>query len=59
MGTIVDCPLGVTPFLDQAHTAAQMTELFRAGYATSKDSLRWQVFENALGYHYSAEHDAT
>lgn len=55
----VDRPLGVTPFLDQAHSAAQMTELFRAGYATSKNPLRWQVFENALGYHYSAEYDAT
>jgi hypothetical protein len=55
----VDRPLGVTPFLDQAHSAAQMTELFRAGYSTSKDPLRWQVFENALGYHYTAEYDAT
>ncbi|MBU4188882.1 MAG: hypothetical protein KJ817_11855 [Actinobacteria bacterium] len=55
----VDRPLGATPFLDQTHTAAQLTELFRAGYATSKDPLRWQVFQSALGYHYSAEHQAT
>ncbi|QIM22380.1 hypothetical protein G7075_16575 [Phycicoccus sp. HDW14] len=55
----VDRPLGAVPFLDEAHAAAQMTELFRAGYATSRDPLRWQVFGSALGYHYSAEHDAT
>jgi hypothetical protein len=55
----IDRPIGTTPFLDQAHTAAQMTELFRAGLATSKDPLRWQVFENALGYHYATEHDST
>lgn len=55
----VDRPIGVTPFLDQAHTAAQMTELLRAGYATSTNPARWEVFENALGYHYSAEYDAT
>lgn len=55
----VDRPLGVTPFLDLECAGAQVTELFRAGYTTSKDALRWQVFENALGYHYSAEYDAT
>ncbi|RNL65400.1 hypothetical protein EFK50_05445 [Nocardioides marmoriginsengisoli] len=55
----VDRPIGATPFLDPAVSAAQMAELFRAGLATSKDTLRWEVFENALGYHYAAEHDAT
>ncbi len=55
----IDRPLGGPPFLDPAHTAAQMAELFRAGYATSSNTLRWQVFRNALGYHYSAEYDAT
>jgi hypothetical protein len=55
----IDRPLGVPPFLDPDHATAQMAELFRAGYATSKNALRWEVFENALGYHYSAEHDAT
>lgn len=54
----IDRPVGGTPFLDQAHTASQLTELFRAGYATSTNALRWQVFKNALGYHYSAEYDA-
>ncbi|MFF1817745.1 hypothetical protein ACFVWG_10655 [Kribbella sp. NPDC058245] len=55
----VDRPLGATPFLDVDRTAAQITELLRAGYATSQNSLRWQVFMNMLGYHFSAEHDAT
>ncbi|HSX65907.1 hypothetical protein, partial [Nocardioides sp.] len=55
----VDRPIGTTPFLDHAYTAAQVAEIFRAGVATSKNPLRWEVFENALGYHYAAEHDAT
>lgn len=55
----VDRPLGTTPFLDDAHAAAQVGELLRAGFSTSTDSLRWNVFESALGYHYATEHDAT
>lgn len=55
----VDRPLGTTPFLDREYTAAQITELLLAGYTTSQNVLRWQVFKNMLGYHYSAEHDAT
>lgn len=56
---IIARPIGGTPFLDRAHTSAQMTELFRTGYATSKTPSRWEVFESALGYHYTAEHGAT
>lgn len=54
-----DRPLGTTPFLDREYTAAQITELLLAGYATNQNVLRWQVFKSMLGYHYSAEHDAT
>lgn len=54
----IDRPLGTTPFLDAHHTAAQIAELFRAGHAASSDTLRWDVFENCLGYHFATEHDA-
>ncbi|MFI5728724.1 hypothetical protein ACIA49_01310 [Kribbella sp. NPDC051587] len=56
---VVDRPLGATPFLDLEHTAEQMAELLQTGYQTSQNKARWEVFKNMLGYHYSAEHDAT
>jgi hypothetical protein len=55
----VDRPLGAAPWLDEQVASAQLAEASERGFTLMQDPMKWEVFQRALGYYFSANFEAT